>query len=84
MVPNVGIIATMKLHDWLDAEKIGDATFAEMIGGVSEHAVRKWRYRERMPRVEELRRIFSITNGAVTPNDFVGIASLPTTPEPAQ
>lgn len=73
----------MQLHDWLSARNIDDDAFADMVGGVSAHAVRKWRYRERIPRSEEQKRIYAVTEGGVTPNDFVGVGPIDATAEQA-
>lgn len=62
----------MKLIEYLKTNCIGDEVFASMLGnGVTGRAVRKWRYGETNPRIPELVRIQEITNGAVTPNDFL-------------
>lgn len=34
-------------------------------------ALRKWRYGERIPRPDQMRRIAEATEGLVTPNDFL-------------
>lgn len=65
----------MKLRDWLTEHEVSDEAFADMVGGVSPHGVKKWRYGERTPRPAEQRRIAEVTNKAVTPNDFIGVAS---------
>jgi len=44
---------------------------ADRIGDCSASAVRKWAADERLPRAEQQRRIYEVTNGEVTPNDFV-------------
>lgn len=61
----------MTLADYMKAHGLDDLAMAEKIGRCSESAVRKWRYGQRMPRVEQLRRIAEVTHGAVTPNDFL-------------
>jgi transcriptional regulator with XRE-family HTH domain len=60
----------MTLHEYLGTSGISDADFAGRLG-CSEGAVKKWRYRERMPRADQLRRIMEATEGAVTANDFM-------------
>lgn len=59
----------MKLNHWLTSNDVTDDDFAARIG-VSTHAVKKWRYGERRPRIEAIARIAEATNGAVTANDF--------------
>jgi len=44
---------------------------ATIIGGCQESAVRKWRTGARIPRRKSLKRILEITEGAVTPADFL-------------
>jgi hypothetical protein len=61
----------MKLIDWMRDKSLDDDTMASLIGGVSGHAVKKWKYGERMPRRNELHRISEITGGEVTANDFI-------------
>jgi DNA-binding transcriptional regulator YdaS (Cro superfamily) len=60
----------MKLLAYLQSNRIADADFAAHIG-VSEGAVRKWKYGERIPRAEAMVQVLRATNGAVTPNDFL-------------
>jgi transcriptional regulator with XRE-family HTH domain len=59
----------MTLHEYMATAGISDADLAAKLG-CSEGAVKKWRYRERTPRSDQIRRISEITDGAVTPNDF--------------
>lgn len=61
----------MKLDDFMKAEGLDDAAMAARIGEVSEFAVKKWRYGERMPRPGVMGRITSATHGQVTANDFI-------------
>ncbi|WP_132277044.1 helix-turn-helix transcriptional regulator [Neorhizobium sp. JUb45] len=53
---------------------ISDDSFADLVGGVSVSGVKKWRYGERVPRPEQMRRIAEVTHGAVCPNDFILVA----------
>ncbi|MGJ0505634.1 MAG: helix-turn-helix domain-containing protein [Methylocystis sp.] len=70
----------MKLLDYLKENNLSDAAFAEHLGGgLSESAVRKWKYGERTPRLRDLVRIEEVTNGTVTPSDF-----LPQSERPAE
>jgi hypothetical protein len=66
----------MKLTQYLREKCLDDETFASLSSGAfSPEAVRKWRFGVRIPRPEQMRLIFELTQGAVTPNDFVGVAS---------
>jgi len=62
----------MKLLDYLKLTNISDEAFAAKFNGeISVSGVRKWKYGERTPRLPELVRIEELTDGAVTPNDFL-------------
>lgn len=61
----------MKLKTYIDANGLTYETFARKQGGVSRSAVEKWCRGERVPHPDQLRRIYAVTDGAVTPNDFV-------------
>lgn len=61
----------MNLHDYLRAENISTEAFAAQLR-VAAGSVRKWRYGERTPRPDAMRRIQVATGGKVTPMDFVG------------
>ena len=61
----------MKLKSYLEAKRMTYEAAAAQIGGVSRSAVEKWCRGERVPMPEQLRRIYEVTNGEVTPNDFV-------------
>ena len=65
----------MKLGEYLRREAITQEAFAAMIG-VAQNAVSKWVHGHRMPRRAVLERITEITNGSVTPNDFVSTAQI--------
>lgn len=60
----------MKLMAYLGEHAIPDSAFAEQIG-VTRQTL--WRYKsgERRPEWDVLERISRITDGAVTPNDFL-------------
>lgn len=60
----------MRLSDYLSELNIDDASFAATVGGVSKHAVKKWRYRERIPEAERIMRIEEVTGGRVTLRDW--------------
>lgn len=61
----------MTLHQFMKANGLTVEQMASKIGGVSPSGVRKWLYRERTPRPDQMRRIIAATNGDVTANDFV-------------
>lgn len=61
----------MKLKQYLTDNNITPEAFGALVGGVSESGVRKWIYGDRIPRLEQMRRIAEVTNGSVEPNDFV-------------
>jgi hypothetical protein len=61
----------MQLIEWMREANLTDVDVATMVGGVSSHAVKKWKYGERVPRRAELQRLADISAGKVSPNDFV-------------
>jgi DNA-binding transcriptional regulator YiaG len=61
----------MRLIDWMREKNLSDGDVATLVGGVSTHAVKKWKYGERVPRRAELQRLDQVSDGQVTPNDFV-------------
>jgi DNA-binding transcriptional regulator YdaS (Cro superfamily) len=69
----------MKLEQYLGMHKISVVDFAERVG-VSPSIVYRWINGAKIPRARHLRMIARLTRGAVTPNDFFGIAS-PAGPE---
>jgi hypothetical protein len=72
----------MKLLDWMRDNSLDDDAMAILVGGVTAHAVKKWKYGERTPRRTELQKISEVTAGNVTANDFAGLASsAPAEPE---
>lgn len=62
----------MQLADYLDQNEITDAAFARSIG-VERQAVGRYRAGERFPEKPILLKIFEITGGKVTANDFAGL-----------
>ena len=60
----------MRLIDYLEEHDLSDEAFALLIGGITKHAVKKWRYRERVPDPVRLIRIEDVTKGAVTLRDW--------------
>jgi hypothetical protein len=66
----------MQLDTYIRGKKLTDESFAKLLGpDVSEWAVRKWRYGQRIPRLATQMRIATVTKNAVTANDFVAAAS---------
>lgn len=62
----------MQLDAYIREQKLTDEGFAKLLGpSVSEWAVRKWRYGQRIPRFIMQKRILAVTAGAVTPSDLV-------------
>ena len=61
----------MKLSAYMLTNKITPRQIADLVGDVSISGVIKWMRDERVPRPEQMRRIHEVTNGEVTPNDFV-------------
>lgn len=66
----------MTLSEYMKAKALSDAEVAASLG-CSEGAVKKWRYGERTPRPDQLRRIHDLTEGTVTANDFLIIEPVP-------
>ncbi len=71
----------MKLAEWKQGQGHTDEALAALIGDCSVSALRKWLSGERIPREEQMLRIFDVTKGDVTPNDFYSLpATLPSEP----
>ena len=70
MIPILGISFIMKLSTYLSSNKIDERAFGEKLG-VSEFAVRKWRYGQRTPDVEMIQAISDLTNGSVGFTDWL-------------
>jgi 3,4-dihydroxy 2-butanone 4-phosphate synthase/GTP cyclohydrolase II len=60
----------MRLGEFLSQKRLPISDFAVSLG-VTSKAVQHWISGQRMPRREVLERIRSVTDGAVTPNDFL-------------
>lgn len=71
VLPRFGECVRMKLIEWMRAQGLDDDAVAAAVGDVSAHAVKKWKYDERIPRKAQLRRLTEVTNGQVTANDFM-------------
>lgn len=65
----------MKLKSWLETRHMSLSTFAKIIG-VSRSQVYKYIYCGAIPKPEVMVKIFKVTEGAVTPNDFYGVVSI--------
>jgi hypothetical protein len=65
-----GILPLMTLAEYMKRASLDDATMAAKLGNCSAHAVKKWRYLERVPRLEQMLRIKEVTRGAVKLEDF--------------
>lgn len=62
----------MKLIDFMRENAITNEAFAEMVGGeTTVRAVKKWKYGETRPRLEDVARIEEVTGGAVKLADFI-------------
>lgn len=61
----------MKLLDWLRRENITDEAFAERVGDCTAHAVKKWKYGERLPPGDKIVRIEDVTGRQVTLRDLI-------------
>ena len=60
----------MTLAEFIKARSLTDAHLAELLG-CSIGALRKWKYGERTPRPDQMRKITEVTDNLVTPNDFL-------------
>ncbi len=62
----------MQLDAFICDQSLTNEGFAKLLGeDVSEWAVRKWRYGQRIPRPSMQQRISEATDGQVTANDFL-------------
>jgi hypothetical protein len=70
-----------KLSEYLQTQGVSETDMARQIG-VSQVAVNRYRRGERIPEAAIMARIVQATDGAVTPNDFYGVAPAhPTNPD---
>jgi len=65
----------MKLSDWITREGRSHQEVGSRIGK-SQAAVSRYAAGKRMPDEETLIKIFEVTGGEVTPNDFVNLPDL--------
>lgn len=68
------IITPMTLDQYLIENELTNAAFGAIIG-VSSETVRRYRNGERWPDRDQWKIIIDKTAGAVTPNDFLSLAS---------
>ena len=66
----VSSLVTMTLDRFLASQEITRAAFAARIG-VSRVTLQRYLAGDRFPRPDVLRRIATVTEGAVTANDFI-------------
>ena len=62
----------MKLSEYIKNKNLPYAEVAELLG-VDPQAIYYWISGERIPKPENMRKIFEITGGAVTANDFFNL-----------
>lgn len=62
----------MRFDAWMSATNTSNAEAGRRIG-CSGETVRRYRAGEREPDGETMRAIFDLTDGQVTPNDWVGV-----------
>ena len=62
----------MRFDDWMIRTGTSNAAFGKK-ASLSSEAVRRYRSGDRNPDPEKMRAIFDITDGEVTPNDWVGV-----------
>jgi transcriptional regulator with XRE-family HTH domain len=64
----------MQLSSWRKAHKLGQLDVAEKLG-VIVVTVSRWERFERTPTAKLQIEIFKLTNGEVTPNDWMGLTA---------
>lgn len=67
----------MKLYEWIRAHNMTYESFAELVGAKDNSVVHKWCMAGAVPRRSMMQRIFEITGGQVTPNDFFDLSGSP-------
>ena len=73
----------MKLSAYLSSNELSDAEFAAAIG-VERQAVHRYRSGLRVPTKAVLTKIFEVTGGQVSANDFFDFGDASSAPEPGQ
>lgn len=63
----------MRLATYLEKRELTDAAFARLIG-VERQAVGRYKVGDRFPETPILLKIYEVTDGKVTANDFAGIS----------
>jgi len=68
----------MLINDWLSENKVSQMEFCnryyeESGNTLTQGAISKWANNERIPRKEEMKVIYAVTNGVVQPNDFYNL-----------
>lgn len=63
----------MKLLNYLERQKIGYAEFARMIASPHRRNIQRYAFGLRRPNHETMLRIYEVTQGEVTPNDFADL-----------
>ncbi len=74
----------MTITEFLAQSETSDAALAEAIG-VSRQSLHRYKTGERRPEWDVLERLAKVTNGNVTPNDFIDVprpAPAETEPQP--
>jgi len=61
----------MYLEKWCHLTNTSRRSLAKKLGDISATSVARWTNSKRFPKPKDLIRIIKITDGAVTPNDFV-------------
>lgn len=65
----------MRLAEYLEEKKISDSAFAAQIG-TSTQSVHRYKSGQRFPRPKILSKIFEISGGQITANDFAVLPKL--------
>lgn len=69
-------LSAMQLVDYRNKLGLTQAQFGDL-AGLSQAAVARYESGKRQPQRDELARIYSVTNGEVTANDFAGHVPVP-------
>ncbi len=67
----------MRLDDWCALSNVTPAQLQRKLGLQSRVSTYRYLRNERTPAPDVMRRIYDVTNGLVTPNDFFGIGHSP-------
>lgn len=68
----MGELIVMRIQTYIEHNHMSYAEFAKLIP-VATTAVYKWCHGQRVPRQAQMARLYEVTNGAVTPNDFLSL-----------